>query len=205
MSKAILGVIYRNINSTLVCISNEASDAIATLATSQFFSELSKSGDVENVREFVTPSFYKFLKSEFENGGDCIPIYKISPNQMKVVDVSESSLLLGQPEIFRIFDPREYVRNGDETFSIRSVLSPTSEREKKSLKSGKLANMSRLLRLRRVVLAAGYPFWFPRDLEVKEYVGWRWVRSNIQGLAKAWDTPELRAIHANLTELESMK
>ena len=65
---------------------------------SQFFADLSAPGDVENVKEYVTPAFFQYLKNELECSGEYKPVYQIGPIQSW--RMCEPYVLLGSPKIF---------------------------------------------------------------------------------------------------------
>jgi hypothetical protein len=73
-------------------------------AIRSFFDRLSEPGDVENVKGLVMPSFYHYLKGEFNQAGDFRPVYRLDTNNVRFRRYMDPWILLGHPKIFRRFD-----------------------------------------------------------------------------------------------------
>jgi hypothetical protein len=84
---------------------------IGILATLKFFEDISSRGDVDNVKQYVTPRFFQYLKEEMDLAGNYRPVHKVGPIAGGFpVHYLEPTALVGDPKIFEYVDTVKYKR-----------------------------------------------------------------------------------------------
>jgi len=80
-------------------------------AVRTFLDALSSPGDVENVKEYVTPRLFQYLKLELGMTGKCRPVYQFMKKEgLRMIGALNSYALVGNPRIFGYVESYTYDR-----------------------------------------------------------------------------------------------